>query len=331
MKSMTPSPDRIEVDLVDIESMIARLRAIQVDLLADIDRMQVPLADGCRTLPEWISGRLDVAPETARQLVRLLRSDRTKTNEAMANGTITFDRALELARLPKGAGLTVEESRRFDIPGLRRLVAHRRRVTHVDQHEAFERRHLVLQPNLDESTWRLWGSLPGYEGKIVDEVLANRADRFPALPHGVRLTRAQRHADALVALCADAATGAAQEPLSSTISIFVDAAAAAATQGETGAAIESGPPVGVRTLDRILCEGDVEVNAVNNGKPLGIGRKRAAIPPRLGPFILWRDGGCTADGCTSRHHLQVHHVVPHSKGGATEADNLTTLCWFHIK
>ncbi|MGA7282788.1 MAG: HNH endonuclease signature motif containing protein, partial [Acidimicrobiia bacterium] len=46
-------------------------------------------------------------------------------------------------------------------------------------------------------------------------------------------------------------------------------------------------------------------------------------------FVLHRDGGCTADSCNSRYRLQVHHKIPWSEGGATEADNLVTLCWFH--
>ena len=63
--------DRIETRLVDIETTIGRLRAIQIDLLAEIDRRQTPLADGCRTLSEWVCSRLDVAPETGRLLSRM--------------------------------------------------------------------------------------------------------------------------------------------------------------------------------------------------------------------------------------------------------------------
>ncbi len=44
---------------------------------------------------------------------------------------------------------------------------------------------------------------------------------------------------------------------------------------------------------------------------------------------MWRDGGCTADGCSSRYRLQPHHMQWRTDGGDHDPDNLTTLCWFH--
>ena len=38
-------------------------------LLREIDRRQTPTADGCRSLAEWVTGRLDLAPDTAKTLV----------------------------------------------------------------------------------------------------------------------------------------------------------------------------------------------------------------------------------------------------------------------
>ncbi|MDJ0961974.1 MAG: HNH endonuclease, partial [Acidimicrobiia bacterium] len=54
-----------------------------------------------------------------------------------------------------------------------------------------------------------------------------------------------------------------------------------------------------------------------------------AIPPAVRRFVMWRDGGCTADGCTSRYRLQPHHIRWRSDQGDHDPDNLTTLCWFH--
>ena len=99
---------------------------------------------------------------------------------------------------------------------------------------------------------------------------------------------------------------------------------------ETGVWIADGPRVGPATVERILCEGSVEVIArTEDGEPLAMGRTSRAIPPRLRRFVLARDGGCTADGCTSRYRLQPHHRVPWSEGGPTDPSNLTTLCWYH--
>jgi len=317
--------DRIETRLVEIETTIGRLRAIQIDLLGEIDRRQTPLADGCRTLGEWICSRLDVAPETGKLLARMVHTDAPSVASELADGGLSFDRACELIRPSNPTTSEIEGSRRFDIAGLRRLIARDRLVTRVEEHDAFNSRHLVMQPNLDESSWRLWGSLPGHEGTIVDKVLTEHADSFPPPPEGVGYTHSQRKADALVSVCTDHAGGGGP---STVVSVFVDATPRS-TQG-VRAEVAAGPRVGPATLETLLCEGTVEVTAVTeNGQPLGIGRRSAAIPPRLKRFVLWRDQGCVIDGCTSRYRLQPHHIVPFSEGGATEVDNLATLCWFH--
>jgi 5-methylcytosine-specific restriction endonuclease McrA len=54
-----------------------------------------------------------------------------------------------------------------------------------------------------------------------------------------------------------------------------------------------------------------------------------AIPPEVRRFVAHSDGGCTIAGCHSRYRLQVHHIHFRSNSGTHDADNLTTLCWFH--
>jgi hypothetical protein len=94
--------------------------------------------------------------------------------------------------------------------------------------------------------------------------------------------------------------------------------------------IDGGPRVGVNTLEAILCDGAVEVTARTiDGTPLDMGRRSRVISPKLRRFVIARDDGCTIAGCTSRYRLQAHHIIAWSHGGATDAANLTTLCWFH--
>ena len=322
------STDRIESDLIEIESTIGRLRAAQANLLTEIDRRQVPIADGCRSLNEWIAARLDVAPETARLLARTARARSGELSTALETGEVTFDRAVELLRLAaiSPQDNLVEHTRCWDITGLRRRIAHHRRVTSTDELTAFADRHLVMQPNLDESAWRLWGALPGLEGAIVEKALTERADQFPPLPDGTRPTISQRRADALVAVCAGSEDGSA----GSVVTIFVDASEAAPSHGEAGVRIESGPEVGPRALEAILCEGTIEVTATTkDGRVLGIGNRSSVIPPRVRRYVLARDEGCRADGCSSRYRLQPHHIDWRASGADNDPRNLTTLCWYH--
>ncbi|MBK8167929.1 MAG: HNH endonuclease [bacterium] len=54
---------------------------------------------------------------------------------------------------------------------------------------------------------------------------------------------------------------------------------------------------------------------------------RATIPPRTRRAVLARDRHrCTTSGCGATAFLEVHHVVPRSRGGSNVAANLVTLC-----
>ncbi|NOY57104.1 MAG: DUF222 domain-containing protein [Actinobacteria bacterium] len=326
--------DGLEQELAGLEMLIGRARARQMTLLAEVDRRQIPLGDGCRSMCEWVSSRLDVAPETASALTHTAKAltDAPGVGDALSAGRVSFDRAVELCRYAAtGADDPVESVWHLDIAGLRRAVAHRRRLTRRQQTASFTDRYVAMQPNLDETSWHLWGILGGVDGRIVEEALVHRADRFPALPDGTRPTLGQRNADALISIAQDSldattATGTAA-PL---VSIFVNAGEAARTGAETGVCLDTGIRIGPESLAEALCTGSIETITVAGERPLTVGRKTRVISPPLRRAILHRDhGSCTADGCTSRYRLQPHHVTPFSQGGRTDPDNLTTLCWYH--
>jgi hypothetical protein len=318
-----------------LEGTIGRLRASQMELIREADRRQTALAEGCRSLQEWVAGRADVSTETASALVRTARVLQELPHVAFAveEGRLSMDRTAEVARLASPDDeldvLVVCEG--LDIAGIRRRAAMRHRVSRRVEREAFLGRHVVLQPNLDASSWRLSGVLPGFAGSVVDQALTEAGDELPDLPDRP-LSRGQRNADALWAIAHNTlgekdTNGDRGAPV---VTVFVDAAEAAPTGGEAGAVIESGPRVGPETLEMILCTGTVEVTAVTaDGVPLGVGSTSRAIPPRLRRFVLARDGGCVADGCRSRYRLQPHHVVPYARRREHDPRNLVCLCWFH--
>ena len=152
------------------------------------------------------------------------------------------------------------------------------------------------------------------------------------LPRDETATGQQRRADGLVALARDWLSGDAPDHRRTgpVVTVTVDAAIAAETQGEAGVAITAGPRIGPETLDRVLCEGSVEVIVdSDSGVPLAVGPTSRVIPPKLRRWIIARDQRCVIDGCDSGYRLEVHHIVPRSQGGTHHPDNLTTLCWWH--
>ncbi|MGB7859196.1 MAG: HNH endonuclease [Acidimicrobiia bacterium] len=311
------TPDLVEQALLAEEAKIAKSRASQLQLILVADAMQLHTADGCRSLSEWVAGRLDVSNETASTLVRTARriAGAPDVVRSLSSGAITFDRAEATSRIPEEA--QEHDLLGHDIAGLRRIAARYRRADRVDDRHSHISQRLTLQPNLDESRWDLWGQLDGYGGAVVSKVLTEEADLLEQLPDGTVPGLGYRRAVALTRICEERKLGSGTTPL---ISVFVD---------ERAIEVENGTAIGPGILDKIACVGSLEVIKVRDGEPLSIGRRSRVISKRLRRFVMHRDGGCTAEGCSSRYRLQPHHIVPWSEGGPTDADNLTTLCWFH--
>ncbi len=312
------SDDELEMSMVAWEAVIAQARVNQSRLLREADRRQLHTRDGARSMSEWTAARLDVAPENARILVRTGRRLETANDieTALDEGELTFDRAVELARA-RAEGVLLADQARWDLPALRRRIAHGLRQTRVDERTAFAGRYLALQPSIDNTRMRLHGLLPAAEGNIVAEAIDRRADEI--VPAGTEVPVGARRADALVSLCTDTRARGQAEPL---IHVFVDG---------DGASVGGRFPVGPELIERVLCTGSVEVaDVTSRAKPLGVGRRTRVVPRKLRRAVLHRDlGSCVMDGCTSTYRLEAHHVIPWSEGGPTEADNLATLCWFH--
>ncbi len=112
--------------------------------------------------------------------------------------------------------------------------------------------------------------------------------------------------------------------------LTADLATLTQSGGTKGVSVVGGPRVGINALEEALCNGAVTLDVtLEDGQVLGVGSTADVIPPRVRRHVLARDGGCTADACRNRYHLQVHHIVPRSKGGDHDPNNLTTLCWYH--
>ncbi len=141
-------------------------------MLEELDVRQIATADGSRSLSEWVDSRLDVAPDTAKPLVRTMRrlQDRPDLQEALATGEASFDRIEALSRILEDVGL-MEWA---DVSSVRREAAKRIRIAAEHEAQSADERYLTMQPSLDESRWRLWGELDGYTGAVVDTHQSSR-------------------------------------------------------------------------------------------------------------------------------------------------------------
>lgn len=344
------SPDDIEQQILADELLIGRLRARQMVNIQLADEMQLASADGCRTLTEWVASRTDNSTTTAKTLVMTARrlADRPSDHMKLAAGEQSFERVSVASRLDAST-----DHDRYDVDQLKRLARRRVGMTRSDEAARFDERFLHIQPTLDDTAWKLWGQLAALDGAIVEQALFARADDFP---NEATSSRAAKTADALVAVCQDsldpilpsesqpktnsptsddetnqalptlAVFSRLAERTRPGLTVFVNAQRDGAAVGT----LEGGLMVGPGTIEEILCAGTIEaISITDEGKPLNAGRRTSKIPGRLRRFVIGRDGGCCAEGCTSRYRLQAHHRVHWSDGGETDAENLVTLCWFH--
>lgn len=316
MESLNGPVDYHESELIRLEGLKSQIISAQLLHLSVLDEAQVATADGCRSMSEWTAATLDVGVDTARVLVRTMRrtGERPDLRDALAGGLVTLDRVEALSRITHDVGLL----ERLDIAGVRREAARQARLSTDDECRTATDRFLVLQPSLDESWWKLFGGLDGVSGALVDKVLTEMAETYPALPDGTRGDSSWRKATALVELAVS------DEPPPSQVTVFVDANHAVASNGQSGVFLEAGPRIGRNALEAILCDAVTEVTVTDHiGQPMEYGRRTRTVPPALRRAILHRDENtCAADGCTSRNRLQAHHITPWSQGGPTNPDNL---------
>ena len=329
--------DQIEQGLTALESVISKARARQVGLLRDADEMQVRSVDGARTLADWVSGRLDLHPITARALSAVARSESRVLSDELSHGHVSFDQTVATLWLVKAGAdeATVARSLGVAVNNVTALTARHAQMTVQDERDVFASRSFCAQPDLASTSWRLRGLLPAVDGERVFVALHATADRiFPARSPG-RSTLRQRRADALVAWAIDAVAPVAANEAARPSSprglgtVLIDAGLAARTRGHAGASTRSGVKVGPNTLHEILCEGTISVAQECDDTVHKIGEAGSAMPPATRDKVWDRDVGCTIDGCTSDYRRQPHHMIEQKHGGDHRLSNLTLLCWFH--
>lgn len=77
-------------------------------------------------------------------------------------------------------------------------------------------------------------------------------------------------------------------------------------------------PLTISEMERLECDAQI----AEAGHP-----NKSSIPPAVKRNVLSRDRHrCQSPGCTSARFLEVHHIIPRSKGGSNKPENLVSLC-----
>ncbi len=294
------------------------------------DLGQLWMADGARSLTEWVALRLRLRLPNARQLVGVARRlvDLPVLSARFACGDLSLDQVDAISRMatPDTEETVIDDALGLSNSALDRSVRHSRPPSREAERSVWERRRLVRQWNLDESELRFWGNLPAVGGQLFDDAIHQAACRIPVNPDtGLFDSYQTRSADALVELAATSNRSGMPPQMSVNVDYDVLTAETAGVAELAGGAL-----VANQTARRLGCDAVVEAVVRQNNTVVGVGRNSRTVPGWLRRLVHHRDGGqCQFPGCHNRRWLQTHHIHHWADGGATELDNLILVCGFH--
>jgi hypothetical protein len=100
--------------------------------------------------------------------------------------------------------------------------------------------------------------------------------------------------------------------------------------GMSGPATIAGIPLPDAMVEQLRASASVEPLLVDDGgAPVGVGKRRSSLSPKIARAVLVRDGQCRCGECDLRFGLQVHHLRPVSWGGTDEISNLAAVASVH--
>ncbi len=287
--------------------------------------------DGAVSMVEWLMGRLSVGRQTASEWVRVAAAlpELPAIEAAAESGRLSWD---QLAPLTRAATTETDQALADEAPGwsaaqVREVAARRHAPTVRDAAEAHRSRRLgwwARGPML-----HLRGELPADAGAVVVAALTRLSEGSPKDPEtDTFLPFEQRAADALVCL---ASSHLADDADADRATVVVHADVAALLGEDDGfAELEDGTRLAAATARRLACDCRWQLVAEDEtGDVVRLGRTTRQVPAWLARRLRQRDHGCRFPGCGRRRWLHAHHVVHWADGGATDPDNLLSLCHFH--
>jgi Domain of unknown function (DUF222)/HNH endonuclease len=167
------------------------------------------------------------------------------------------------------------------------------------------------------------GQLPDLMGATFEATITALTEAMKPAKGAAWDTFEHRAADALLELCEPPAE-VDDEPSLATQPVVQIAVPL------EGPAEIAGVPIPDSLLEQLRANASIEPVLVDDhGAVLAVGRRTAAISPKVRRAVLARDARCRVPGCGRRHGLEVHHLVPRSWGGDDVIANLCAVCPAH--
>ncbi len=312
-----------------ITELAAHISAATWRLLALIREYDLRAGWNCgaaKSCAHWLNWKCGIGLGAAREKVRVAHAlaELPQTSAAFREGRISYSKVRAITRVatPENEDYYLMIAHHGTAAHVERLVSSMRRLSREEAQEQLAQRKLSWYVDSDGS-YVIRARLAPEQGERLLRALEAAEEELP-LDDTVNGT--MRRADALERM-ADSylANGVGDSSGGDRYTVHVHTRVEAL---EAAAVTED--DVSAETSRRAACDcGVVHWLENDRGQALNIGRRSRNITPALRRALEHRDGGCTFPGCTTRHHVDAHHVVHWADGGETKLDNLVLLCRHH--
>jgi hypothetical protein len=300
---------RVHASLKRSLHALEHARHCSVLWFADVQRRRLYRDLGYSSINQYALEALGFSKSRTRDFVRLAArlDDLPRVRKAMARGELGYTKAREIVAVAtpqtETKWLKAAEAPRRELV---RRVKRAKKAAKVDRNQAelLPAEPTVVEPN----------ELPvHFQVDLTPEQEARRAALVEKLHKlgGAPADRAELMLEALAALV-EASEKGPRGPRAEGPPVQIH------VHEEKGEIRAEGRRVGRADAARLRCDAVL----CRRGK-----RNVATIPPRIRREVMGRDRHrCTSPGCGRTRFLEVHHVVPRSRGDTNEPENLTTLC-----
>lgn len=317
--------------------------------------------EGIVSTAHYLGWACSLSPGPAREHVRVARALREmpRVKGLFADGVLSYSKVRELTRVAGQVDdqelcelaemMTASQLARTissyrTAAGTRIVAEQSRRFTTTPTGDGMVRLSIVL-PAEDAAviTAAVDAATRQLVAPDIPDVPAGTSSPVPADGSDTTRRRFATTADRLQALVDVAASYLDTRPSSTEddhtlVVVQVSAEQLQSVPAGTSASLRSGTchveghgPIEPATAQRLLCTSSLLGAVVDrHGQVLAMGRTRRLATRAQRRALRIRDHGvCQFPGCHHDQHLDAHHLIPWSHGGATDLDNLVLLCRRH--
>jgi hypothetical protein len=350
--------ERLEQEITELAAHIHAATCRWLCLVAEFDRRDGWAQWGAKSCATWISWTCGVAPNSAREHVRVARRlDELPTiRDAFAAGELSYSKVRAVTRVAtaENANDLLMLARHATAAQLERVVRGYRDAASAElgvANRAHRERFLTWHWD-DDGSLVLRGRLPADEGALMvaaveagrdavhRDLAVARCDEAEddagcvSAETSLPSARAVGNADALVLMAETVlAHGATPAPGGErhqiVVHVDVDTLRDASEGNRGRCELDDGPAIPAATAQRLACDASVIPILESAARPLSVGRQTRSIPASIRRALRSRDDGCRFPGCTQRRFVDAHHIDHWAHGGETKLSNLVLLCRHH--